>query len=93
MGSPLSSLKNVIETRSTESMPFSTSLMAFLNSMCWSLYGLLIANEAVIYVPNLIGLAMTSVQMGLFMLYGVHGGYKTVNSLPISGNSIIDDAE
>ena len=38
MGAPLSSLKGVLESRSTESMPFGTSLTAFFNAITWSLY-------------------------------------------------------
>ena len=71
MGSPLAALNTVLATRSTESMPFLTSLSAFFNSLSWSLYGLLVSYDPMIYTPNLIGLAVTSVQMALFLKFGV----------------------
>ena len=71
MGSPLSTMGTVLATRSTESMPFYTSLAAFLNAFSWSLYGLLVSFDPMIYVPNLLGLAITSIQMLLFVRFGI----------------------
>ena len=71
MASPLSALQTVLDTHSTESMPFITSFAAFCNSMSWSAYGLYVSGDPMIYVPNLLGLAITSIQMMLFAKFGI----------------------
>jgi solute carrier family 50 protein (sugar transporter) len=70
MGSPLGSLSTVIREKSTASMPFFTSFTTWCNALSWSLYGLLVANDRMIYGPNILGFALASIQMGLFVLYG-----------------------
>jgi hypothetical protein len=64
-------------------MPFGTSLMAFLNSLSWSMYGLFISKDAFIYGPNLAGVLITSLQMLLFLRFGIQvpppsSGYGTL---------------
>lgn len=71
MGSPLATLKSVIQTKSTASLPFTTSFMGFCNSLSWSAYGLLVANDILIYGPNLVGLFLASIQMSLFAVFGL----------------------
>ena len=71
MGAPLVTLKTVIQSKNTSAMPFTTSLMGFLNSLSWSAYGLLVADDAMIYGPNLMGLFLSSIQMALFMIFGL----------------------
>jgi len=71
MGAPLATLKTVVQSKSTASMPFTTSLMGFLNSMSWSAYGLLVADDVMIYGPNLAGLILSGIQMVLFMVFGL----------------------
>lgn len=70
MGSPLVVLRTVIQDRSCESMPFWTSLTIWLNTLSWSLYGLLDAHDFNIYFPNMCGLFLGSIQMVLFMVFG-----------------------
>lgn len=53
-------------------LPFATSLTAWGNALSWSLYGLLIVNNPLIYGPNLMGFLLTSFQMSLFFVYGFH---------------------
>ncbi len=84
MGSPLSTLRVVLESSSTESMPFGTSLMAFLNSLSWSMYGLLISKDVFIYGPNLAGVFITSLQMLLFLRFGI----QTPPAMPPSSLSL-----
>ena len=90
MGSPLATLKIVIETQNTDSMPFGTSLMAFCNSLSWSMYGLLISGDVFIYGPNLVGVAITSVQMLLFIQYGIqsHSSQSSLSLSPSSSTSL-----
>lgn len=71
MGSPLATLATVIRQKSTNSLPFATSVATFFNALSWSLYGLLEANDAIVYVPNLIGLFLACIQLSLFVVYGM----------------------
>ena len=71
MGSPLATLSTVIAEKSTESLPFMTSVTTFLNALTWSLYGLLEVNDEIVYIPNLIGLCLATVQLSCFYVYGM----------------------
>eukprot|EP01031_Cornospumella_fuschlensis_P038608 gene38608-46936_t len=71
MGSPLATLKTVIRDQSTAALPFGVSLMTWGNALSWSLYGLILAQDPMIYGPNLAGLVLASVQMYMFVLYGL----------------------
>ena len=68
--SPLVTLGRVIRERSTRSMPFYTSFSGWLNSLSWSLYGLLVAHDFMVYGPNLAGFALSSFQLLLYVVYG-----------------------
>jgi len=70
MGSPLSTLRTVINERSTSSLPFFTSLTTFGNALSWSLYGLIIAHDPMVYIPNLLGLLLAIFQLILFVIFG-----------------------
>jgi uncharacterized protein with PQ loop repeat len=48
MGSPLATLMTVVREKSTDSMPISTSLTAWLNALSWSLYGILVARDSMV---------------------------------------------
>lgn len=48
MGAPLATLGNVIRDKSTASLPFNSSLMSFFNSLSWTLYGYLVADDIVV---------------------------------------------
>lgn len=70
-GSPLAVISTVIKEQSTAALPFGMSLITWLNNISWVLYGYWIAHDNMILVPNLLGLAMASVQMALFAVYGM----------------------
>lgn len=70
MGSPLATLQTVIATKSTEALPFYFSLMTFGNALSWSLFGIIIAKDPLVYVPNLLGFVLTVIQLSLFCCYG-----------------------
>ena len=70
MASPLATIGTVLRDKSTAALPFATSFSGWCNALSWSAYGLLVANDAMIYGPNLVGLALASVQMLLFVLFG-----------------------
>ena len=70
-GSPLATVGTVLKDKSTAALPFLTSFTTWMNAFSWSLYGVLIANDPMIYGPNLLGLALASIQMSLFVLFGL----------------------
>ena len=70
-GSPLATLKTVIRDKSTASLPFPTSLATWCNAFSWSLYGLMIAHDPMIFGPNLMGLTLATIQMSLFVAFGM----------------------
>lgn len=77
MGSPLSTLQQVIVDKSTRSMPsFSTSLTTWFNAFSWSLYGIILAHDYNVYVPNLLGLLLATVQILLYAMYGAEDSSK-----------------
>ena len=69
-GSPLAVINTVIKEKSTASLPFWTSFVTWLNTLSWVLYGSVVAHDNMIIMPNTLGLALASLQMCLFALYG-----------------------
>lgn len=47
-GSPLATLATVIREKSTNSMPFLTSMTAWCNSLSWALYGIILAKDPMV---------------------------------------------
>ena len=82
--SPLSSLRLVIKSRTTESLPFAFIACAFLNSLAWASYGHL-ADNRFVFLPNAIGSVIAGSQLALFLIYpsgrnyGDHHNSKTVS--------------
>ena len=70
-GSPLAVMRTVIAEKSTASMPFTTSLVMWVNNLSWFCYGYFISNDPMVYGPNFLGLALSSTQMVLFGIYGI----------------------
>lgn len=71
MGSPLAVLRTVLTERNCNAMPFWTSLATCCNTFSWAMYGLIDAKDFMIFFPNFIGLALASVQMILFAVFGI----------------------
>lgn len=69
-GAPLVTLAKVVEERSTQSMPFLICLGNFASSMSWTLYGLIVAKDARIVIPSIIGAILATLQVGTFIVYG-----------------------
>lgn len=42
----------------------------FATGVCWSLYGLLVIDDMTVYLPNMLGVLLATVQLSLFALYG-----------------------
>ena len=75
-GSPLATIKTVLKDKSTAALPFMNSFSTWLNAMCWFLYGILVAHDVMIFGPNGMGLALASIQMLMFVLYGLPPKYN-----------------
>jgi solute carrier family 50 protein (sugar transporter) len=68
--SPLAVVRTVIKDKSTASLPFFTSLVIWFNTTSWLFYGYLVANDVLIWGPNVLGFGLASLQMCLFSVYG-----------------------
>lgn len=69
-GSPLSSLKEVIATKSAKSIPLPFTLACVMNCLLWSIFGTFEVKDFNIYFPNILGLLLGLVQLGLLAVYG-----------------------
>ncbi|KAG7379300.1 hypothetical protein PHYPSEUDO_008754 [Phytophthora pseudosyringae] len=67
-GSPLATIRKVMTTKSTASMPFTMCLMNFFNSVCWIVYAIIISDMFVL-IPNAVGGVFTSTQLILYTIY------------------------
>ncbi|KAL4346676.1 hypothetical protein GQ457_17G024420 [Hibiscus cannabinus] len=69
---PLVVVKQVIVTKSVEFMPFYLSFFSFLASVLWLAYGLL-SHDLLLASPNLVGLPLGLLQLGLYCKYSGRG--------------------
>lgn len=68
LASPLASLRNVLKTKSVDSLPFPMIVFSFIMSSLWVWYGILI-NDAFVQVPNFLGALVSGCQLCLFAMY------------------------
>jgi solute carrier family 50 protein (sugar transporter) len=68
--SPLSVMMKVLEEESTESLSFPISLSSWISAVTWLLYGIYVVFDGWIIFSSVIGLIVTSLQLGLFVRYG-----------------------
>lgn len=68
--SPLSALKHVIQSKSAKSIPLPFTLASILNCFLWSVTGIFKMADACVYIPNVLGLAFSLVQIFLKLIYG-----------------------
>jgi hypothetical protein len=61
MGSPLATLGTVLKTQKTDSMPLMTTLVTAGNALSWTLYGSLVAQDPMIYVPRFVSFRSASI--------------------------------
>ncbi|KAI3458033.1 hypothetical protein Pfo_014696 [Paulownia fortunei] len=71
-GSPLVAVKQVIQTKSVEFMPFYLSFFSFLASSLWMAYGLL-SHDLFLASPNLVGSPLGILQLLLYCMYRKSG--------------------
>jgi len=67
--SPLFAIATVLKTRSLATMPCHTSFILFLNASLWTGFGILVANDPAVYVPNLVGLFAGTLQVIVHMYF------------------------
>ncbi|RLN72002.1 hypothetical protein BBJ28_00007406 [Nothophytophthora sp. Chile5] len=67
-GSPLATIRRVVHTESTASMPFTLCLANFVNSVAWTVYAVIISDVWVL-IPNAMGAVLTTFQLVLFVIY------------------------
>jgi len=82
-GSPLSSLKTVIQTKSAKSIQLPFTLACMVNCGLWSIFGTMEAKDFNIYFPNILGLILGFVQLFFIMLYGNGHTANYSQTLPI----------
>jgi solute carrier family 50 protein (sugar transporter) len=66
----------VVRTKSVEYMPLSLSVCTLLCALSWSVYAIYVG-DATILVPNILGVLLAIVQLGLYATYcgsGSNGG-------------------
>lgn len=68
IASPLFSLKEIIRTKSTETLPFPLILSGTVVSFQWLLYGIIIKNEFIQF-QNIVGFTLSLIQLSLFVIY------------------------
>lgn len=76
---PLSVMREVIRTNSVEFMPLPLSVMSFLNSTVWSLYGFYLL-DPYLGVPNCLGVILSTSQVRLSHYQQLPSKYTTTSS-------------
>lgn len=69
-GSPLSSLKTVIQTKSAASIPLPFTIATCLNCLFWSVAGIFQMKDVKVYLPNVLGLSFGVTQVILKLIFG-----------------------
>ena len=81
--SPLSALKVVIQTKSAKSIPLPFSVASVINCFLWSVTGLLDMRDINVWLPNILGLTCSLMQVGLKLIYGDGPGPGKAVELPM----------
>lgn len=69
--SPLAVIKTVLRDKSTTAMPFVVTVATTLNCVAWASYGLLVAHDPYVILPNIFGFGLAMVQLSLFARFGI----------------------
>ncbi|XP_031257079.1 bidirectional sugar transporter SWEET3 [Pistacia vera] len=84
-GSPLVVVKQVIQTKSIEFMPFYLSFFSFIASSLWMAYGLL-SHDLFLASPNLVGSPLGILQLVLYCKYRKRGIIEEPNKWDLEQN-------
>ncbi|KAK2654087.1 hypothetical protein Ddye_013943 [Dipteronia dyeriana] len=85
-GSPLVVMKQVIETKSVEFMPFYLSFFSFMASSLWMAYGLL-GHDLFLASPNIVATPLGLLQLVLYCKYRKSGVTEEPNIWDIEQNT------
>ncbi|KAG3115786.1 hypothetical protein PI124_g17450 [Phytophthora idaei] len=66
--SPMATIRHVIRTKTSSSMPFTMGVVNVINSFCWVVYAILV-DDVFILVPNASGALLGSIQLILTLIY------------------------
>ncbi|GMF30818.1 unnamed protein product [Phytophthora lilii] len=66
--SPMATIRHVIRTKTSSSMPFTMGVVNVINSFCWVVYAILV-DDVFILVPNASGALLGSIQLILTFIY------------------------
>lgn len=66
--SPMATIRHVIQTKTSSSMPFTMGVVNVVNSFCWVVYAILV-EDVFILVPNASGALLGSIQLILTFIY------------------------
>ena len=86
--SPLAALPTVLETKSAKAIPLAYTLAVMANSILWTVVGILDMHDVHIYVPTLLGLALSGLQVSLKLTYGNGPDLFTPMAVDNGGSSI-----
>mmetsp|Transcript_2138 Transcript_2138/g.2960 ORF Transcript_2138/g.2960 Transcript_2138/m.2960 type:complete len:269 (-) Transcript_2138:23-829(-) len=78
--SPLAALKNVLASKSAESIPFPQSAATTINCLLWSTVGIFDLGDPFIAIPNSIGLLLGLLQLSLKFAYDYKGNVPGENN-------------
>nr|UJT76398.1 bidirectional sugar transporter SWEET5 [Hemerocallis fulva] len=85
--SPLSVMKLVIETKSVKYMPFTLSLVSFVNGLCWTSYALL-KFDLYVLIPNGLGTMLGLIQLIIYAIY--FKSTQTTGDLPTKSEKSVE---
>ncbi len=71
-GGPLGALKEVNETGNTSLIPFPFAVATFANCSTWTLFGLLVVHNPIVWFPNVLGFGSACAQLSLHMKFGIN---------------------
>jgi hypothetical protein len=70
---PMTVIAQVLRDKSVENMPFFLSASALVNSMVWTVYGIL-AEDTFVIIPNALGVCVCLIQL---LVYGYISRFAT----------------
>ncbi|KAI9161863.1 hypothetical protein LWI28_021413 [Acer negundo] len=86
-GSPLVAVRRVIRTKSVEFMPFYLSLLSFLSSLLWMIYGLL-SHDWFIASANMASTPLGLLQLIIYFIYRKRGNKEEPSKWDIEQNEV-----
>ena len=72
LASPLAAVQAVLESQSSESIPWPFTLAALINCVLWTVVGVMEMHDAYVYFPEILGFLSCSLQVALKLKYHQH---------------------